>query len=343
MVKRWTSDEILGMVRAFQPACVLVAAAELDIFTTLSQKPMTAQSVADELYCDQRATTILLDALTALGFLTKRQNKYSVLPETAEILSETRNHNMLPAMRHLGNCLRRWAQLAKVTQTGKPVERSPSIRGADADVAAFIGAMDNFCAPIAAQIIDKCRKASHSGLQPLTFRHLLDIGGACGTWAIAFLHSVPQAKATLFDLPEVIPMARRHIADAGFTDRIKLVAGDHYKDKLPSGSDFAWLSAVAHQNSREQNQALFAKIYAALPKTGVLVIRDVVMDECRSQSEAGALFAVNMLVSTEGGGTYTFNEFRDDLLQAGFQKVTLIYKDKSMNSLIRADKLIADK
>ncbi len=330
MVKRWTSDEILGMVRAFQPACVLVAAAELDIFTTLSQKPMTAQSVADELHCDQRATTILLDALTAMGFLTKQENKYSVLPETAEILSETRNHNMLPAMRHLGNCLRRWAQLAKVTQTGKPADRSPSIRGVDADVAAFIGAMDNFCAPIAAQIIDE--------LRPLTFYHLLDIGGACGTWTIAFLRAVPQAKATLFDLPEVIPIARRHITDAGFTDRINLVAGDHYKDKLPSGSDFAWLSAVAHQNSREQNQALFAKIYAALPKTGVLVIRDVVMDECRSQPEVGALFAVNMLVSTEGGGTYTFNEFRDDLLQAGFQKVTLIHKDKSINSLIRADK-----
>lgn len=330
MVKRWTSDEIFGMVRAFQPACVLVAAAELDIFTTLSQKPMTAQSVANELHCDQRATTILLDALTALGFLTKRQNKYSVLPETAEMLSETGNSNQLAAVRHLGNCLHRWAQLAEVTQTGKPAERSPSIRGADADIAAFIGAMENFSTSTTANIIEK--------LQPLTFRHLLDIGGACGTWTISFLRSVPQAKATLFDLPDVIPMARRYIADAGFSNRINLVAGDYYKDELPGGADFAWLSAVTHQNSREQNQALFAKIYAALPETGVLVIRDVVMDECRSQPEVGALFAVNMLVSTEGGGTYTFDEFRDDLLQAGFQKVTLIHKDESMNSLIRADK-----
>jgi precorrin-6B methylase 2 len=327
---RWTSDEILGMVRAFQPACVLVAAAELDIFTTLSQKPMTAQSVADELHCDRRATTILLDALTALGFLTKRQNKYSVLPEAAEILSETGNSSQLAAVRHLGNCLRRWAQLAKVTQTGKPAERAPSIRGADADIAAFIGAMKNFSTSIAKNIIEK--------LQPLTFRHLLDIGGASGTWTIAFLRAVPQAKATLFDLPDVIHLARRHIADAGFSDRINLVAGDYYEDELPSGVDFAWLSAIAHQNSRKQNRELFTKIYTALQKTGILVIRDVVMDESRSQPEAGALFAVNMLVSTEGGGTYTFDEFRDDLLQAGFQKVTLIHRDEAMNSLIRVDK-----
>lgn len=330
MVEHWTSDEIFGMVRAFQPACVLVAAAELDIFTALSQKPMTAQSVADELHCDRRATTILLDALTALGFLTKRQNKYSVLAEAAEILSETANSSQLAAVRHLGNCLRRWAQLAKVTQTGKPAERAPSIRGAEADMAAFIGAMNNFSAPIAAQIIDR--------LQPLTFHHLLDIGGASGTWTIAFLRSVPQAKATLFDLPDVIPMARRHIADAGFSDRINLVAGDYYEDELPGGADFAWLSAIAHQNSRKQNRELFTKIYTALQKTGVLVIRDVVMDESRSQPEAGALFAVNMLVSTESGGTYTFDEFKEDLLQAGFQKVTLIHKDEAMNSLIRADK-----
>lgn len=53
----------------------------------------------------------------------------------------------------------------------------------------------------------------------------------------------------------------------------------------------------------------------------------------------GALFAVNMLVGTEGGGTYTFDEFQEDLLRAGFMKVTLIHKDEAMNSLIRAEKL----
>ena len=330
MAKRWTSDEILGMVRAFQPACILVAAAELDIFTALSQKPMTAQSVADELHCDRRATAVLLNALTALGLLTKKNNKYSVLPEVTEILIEEGKDNVLPAIRHLGNCLRRWAQIAQVAKTGKPAERAPSIRGADSDIAAFIGAMNKFSSPIAAEIIDK--------LRPLSFHHLLDIGGASGTWAIAFLRLVPKAKATLFDLPNVIPLARRHIKDAGFSSRIKLVAGDYYEDELPSGADFAWLSAVAHQNCREQNRELFTKIYTALQKTGVLVIRDVVMDELRSQPEAGALFAVNMLVSTEGGGTYTFDEFRDDLLQAGFRKVILIHKDEAMNSLIRADK-----
>ena len=331
MPKQWTAEEALIAVRAFQPACILTAAAELDVFSVLYKRPMTAESLAGKLNSDIRATTILLDALAALGLLAKKGDKFSVPAEVAEILTETGSGNILPAVRHLGNCLRRWSQLAQVTQTGKPAERQPSIRGENADLAAFIGAMDNFSAPLVCQVID-C-------LEPLTFRHLLDIGGGPGTWTIAFLRAAPKARATLFDLPEVIPLARQRIADAGLSDRVSLVAGDFYVDDLPAGADFAWLSGVAHQNSRQQNRALFAKIYAALPRNGVLVIRDVVMDESRTEPVAGSLFAVNMLVATEAGGTYTFNEFQQDLIEAAFKKVTLIHRDEAMNSLIRAEGL----
>ena len=62
------------------------------------------------------------------------------------------------------------------------------------------------------------------------------------------------------------------------------------------------------------------------------------MDESRTEPEGGALFAVNMLVATEGGNTYTFEEYRSDFLDAGFAEVTLLYRDEFMNSLIRAEK-----
>ena len=62
------------------------------------------------------------------------------------------------------------------------------------------------------------------------------------------------------------------------------------------------------------------------------------MVDSRIKPEIGALFAINMLVATEGGGTYTFNEYSLDLLKAGFINVDLIYNDKSMNSLVRATK-----
>jgi hypothetical protein len=62
------------------------------------------------------------------------------------------------------------------------------------------------------------------------------------------------------------------------------------------------------------------------------------MEESRTQPPAGALFAINMLVATQGGGTYTFEEYQSDLLNAGFNDITLIARDEFMNSLIRAEK-----
>jgi precorrin-6B methylase 2 len=344
MTKKWTVDEILGTARAFQPGCVITAAAELDVFTALRNGPMTAAALAAELGADPRATTILLDALTSLEILTKQapgpagDNNYSVAADAAELLSETSPKNVLPMVRHIGVYLRRWAQLAKVVRLGEPAERTPGILGEAGETAAFIGAMDNISRPIAAEVVGR--------LQPLNFTHLLDVGGASGTWTIAFLKIAPRAKATIFDLPDVIPMAKKRIAEAGLTDRVRFVAGDFYENDLPAGAwagqpagaDLAWLGAIAHQNSREQNRALFAKVHAALRKNGTIVIRDVVMEPSHTAPAAGALFAVNMLVGTSAGGTYSFDEYTEDLTAAGFADVALVHRDEAMNSLIRARK-----
>jgi len=176
-------------------------------------------------------------------------------------------------------------------------------------------------------------------LQPLKFSHLLDVGGASGTWTIAFLRAVPETAATLFDLPPVIPLAQKRLSEAGFQDRVTLVGGDFYADDLPAGADLAWLGAICHQNSREQNRALFARVHKALQDNGTLVIRDVVMDPSHTTPAGGALFAVNMLTATEGGGTYSFEEYRLDLCKAGFDQVTLVHQDEFMNSLIKAVKI----
>jgi predicted O-methyltransferase YrrM len=275
-------------------------------------------------------TSSRLDALVAVGLLGKRQGTYAVPADVAELLSKDSPAGALPAVRHQGNCLRRWAQLAQVVRNGTPAERVPSIRGQAADCEAFIGAMNCFTAGVGPSIVEK--------LASLEFERLLDVGGASGTWTVAFLRAAPEATAVLFDLPEVIPMAQTRLARAGLLDRVTLVAGDYNVHELPAGADFAWLSAVAHQNSREQNRALYARINAALTAGGTLVIRDIVMEPSRTTPPLGALFAVNMLVATEGGNSYTLDEFHDDLIAAGFTDIELLCEDEWMNALIRARK-----
>ena len=101
-------------------------------------------------------------------------------------------------------------------------------------------------------------------LGPPKFHHLLDVGGASGTWTLAFLRAVPSATATIFDLPDAIEQARQRLAGTEFADRVTLVAGDFYSDDLPNGADFAWVSAICHQHSRRHNRELFAKVSRAL-------------------------------------------------------------------------------
>jgi precorrin-6B methylase 2 len=330
MTKGWTAREVLDVARSFQPACVLAAAAALDVFSPMHARPMTAEALASRLGTDPRATAILLDALVALKFLSKQGEEYSVPEDVAGLLAEQSADNVLPMVRHLANCLRRWAELAKVTQTGKCAGTGPSIRGADADMEDFIGAMNIISRPVAVGVIDK--------IKLFRFRHILDIGGGPGTWTIAFLRAVPEARATLFDLPAVIPIAKQQFVQAGLTNRVTLVGGDYNTDALPEGADLAWLGAMCHQNSRRQNQDLFTRVHTALVGNGVIVIRDVIMDSSRTSPVGGALFAINMLVATEGGGTYTFDEYREDLCAAGFTEVELVHRDELMSSLIQARK-----
>ncbi|MGO8928159.1 MAG: methyltransferase [Limisphaerales bacterium] len=324
----WTAEEILALGRSYQGAAALAAAADLDLFSALAQAPLGAADLARALECDLRALTILLDALVALRLLEKLSGLYALPAGLSACLTHDGTQSILAMAQHQGHCLRNWAQLGLVVKTGQPAEPMPGVRGEAGDQEAFIGAMHNVSAPNADQVI--------RAVQPLQFRHLLDIGGASGTWTIAFLRASPSAQATIFDLPHVIPMARRRLVAAGLDQRVKLVAGDFATDALPTGADLAWVSAIVHQNSRAQNRALFSGVFAALAPDGRIAIRDILMEEDRTRPVAGALFAVNMLVATEGGGTFTFAELREDLVAAGFAEIALARQDEAMNSIVVA-------
>jgi predicted O-methyltransferase YrrM len=326
----WTAEELLALGRSYQGAAVLAAAAELDLYSALSSVPTKAAELARVKQCDLRGLTMLLDALVALRLLEKSEGAYSLAPGLGAFLTSGGAESVLAMMQHQANCLRNWAQLARVVQTGRPAKRLATVRGKLGDQKAFIGAMHNVSAPHADHVIQAVR--------PLQFKHLLDIGGASGTWTIAFLRACPTARATLFDLPQIIPLARQRLSEIGLAERVRLAAGDFTNDPLPTGADLAWVSAIVHQNSRDQNRMLFRKVFQALVPGGRIAIRDILMDDSRTKPVMGALFALNMLVATQGGGTFTINELREDLESAGFGQVVVTLRDDGMNSVVVARK-----
>ena len=266
----------------------------------------------------------MLDALAAMGLLVKEGGAYRTSAEAA-CLSARAPDSIHPMLLHAATLWHRWSNLTR-TIGGTPLPDRPP----EDATRAFIGAMHVVSAPQA----DRMAAAAKIG----GARRLLDVGGGPGTYTAAFLRASPGLRATLFDLPLVVEIARERLSAAGLLDRVTLVGGDFERDPLPSGHDLAWLSAIIHQNGPEQNDALYARIHAALAPGGRLVIRDHVMDEGRTAPRAGALFAVNMLVGTKHGGTYTLEEIRAGLERAGFVRVGLLRFGDRMDSLVEAFK-----
>jgi predicted O-methyltransferase YrrM len=175
-----------------------------------------------------------------------------------------------------------------------------------------------------------------AAVKPGSAKRLLDVGGGPGTYTAAFLRAVPNMTATLFDLPDVIEIAREHLGRAGLLDRVTLAAGDFYVDELPAGHDLALVSAIIHQNSPQQNLDLFCKVFRALEPGGRIVVRDHVLEPDRTRPRRGAFFAINMLVSTAGGNAYTFEEIRSGLNDAGFERIRLVARDERMDGVVEA-------
>lgn len=322
--------DIISDVRSFMKSRVILTAAELDFFSKLDTNFVSAKELAEMLGLDERATTRILDCLVTYGLLEKENNRYRTT-EKGTHLSSLNRESVLPMIKHMNAIWNNWSRLTDVIKKGtnpylKPIVDSESKE----DRNAFIGAMHVAARRISAKIADVYNLSS--------FKILLDIGGGSGAYAIAFLKKNPRLNAVIFDLKNVIPIAKEKIVENNLQDRVNFVAGDFYVDDLPSGCDIALLSAIIHQNSPQQNVDLYRKIYHALDPGGTLIIRDHIMDESRTNPPGGALFALNMLVNTEAGDTYTFREVKNTLKTAGFVEVNLVMSGKEMDCLVEAIK-----
>jgi hypothetical protein len=263
--------------------------AELDLFTLTAAAPLTVEQIAERIGADRRALTILLDALAAMGLLIKQNGAYRTEPSAPVTCADSPDR---PDDHQLYRPVGAVGPADGQGRGGEPL--------VDAHSSARCTPSPGRCRRIVNWSIGGGAAALTGGGGPI-----LAFGGSS------------RMRATIFDRPEVIGMARR-VSAAGMAERVTLVAGDFESDPLPAGHDLAFVSAIIHQNSPAENTALFRKIFAALDPGGRVVVRDHVLSPDRTEPRAGALFAVNMLVGTEGGNSYTEAEIRTALTEAGF-------------------------
>ena len=323
--------KFLRMTQGFMESRIVLSAAELNLFTLLSEMPLTAKEINGKIGGDLRSLTMLLDATAAIGLLRKERNAYFCEQDVAKYLADNSSATVRPMALHAAALWKRWTRLTDIVEGTLTPTLNYDFSRNENELNAFIGAMHSIGEPMAKRIAGEVR--------PGEAKSLLDIGGGSGVYTIAFLQAVPELKATIFDMPAVIEMARTRLGGAGLLNRAQLVGGNFHNDELPGEHDLVLLSAIIHSNSPEQNIDLYRKIFRVLTPGGRLLIRDHVMDPDRVRPRNGALFAINMLVGMTGGGTYTYNEIASDLADAGFAKIDMLCDGENMDSVVEAFKL----
>lgn len=308
-----THDSIREIAYGFQRSRVLLTAFELGIFSTVGDRRDSSESVAGMLGTDWRATDRLMNSLAAMGLLMKEEGKFRNTPSGSRFLLPS-SPDFMGGLMHTVHLWDTWSTLTEAVRRGTSVAARGQ-RRADSTgwTGAFISAMH-----------DRARTQAPFVAAQMELRggmRVLDVGGGSGAFAIAFVRATEGVTATVFDLPEVLPLTKQYIAAERLAEKIDLVAGDYTTDELPGGYDLVFLSAIIHSNSPVQNHALIAKCARALVPKGRLVVQDFIMDESRTQPPGGALFALNMLVGTAAGDTYRESEIRNWMEEAGLSEL----------------------
>jgi SAM-dependent methyltransferase len=318
-------NKIRELAASFQKSRILLSSFELDIFTNVNESGTTSNYIAQHLHLDEHACERLMNALVALGLLTKQNHLFFNTPESFSFLSG-KSSDYLGGLMHFNHLWNTWSNLTDVVKTGNPAHRTEiNERGQDW-LFSFINAMH-----------DRAKKQAPQQLANINLsgiKSVLDIGGGSGAYSMEFVSKKPEIEATVFDLPNVIPVTKKFIENEGFMGKIKTHEGDYTIDDLPKGYDLVFLSAVIHSNSLEVNQILIKKCFGALNKNGKIVIQDWIMNNDRTQPLSGAVFAVNMLVGTEAGDCFTEQEVNHMLNTAGFQNISRIEFETGLSQMI---------
>lgn len=304
-------ERIDQLARAFQQSRVLLTGVELNVFAALGTERLGSDEIAERTKTDPRAMDRLLSALAAMGMIEKKDGLYRNTPSSARYLNES-SPDFIRSMGHLANLFQDWAYLTDCVKRGESTgDRSRSRE----ETNHFINAMDYRGGKSADRLLE---------LLDLTgVNSMLDVGGGSGALSRTFCRSYPQLHATILDLPKVTPLTRNFIAQDDMEDRIDIMEGNFHTADFGSGYDLVLFSAVVHMNSAVENAKLMKKAFAALNPGGRIAVDDFIMNEQRTEPFFGTLFSLNMLVNTESGDSYTSEEIRDWLEQAGCTDIKL--------------------
>ena len=310
-------DRIMQMALAFWSSKTLLSAVELGLFTEVAKAPGDLAGLSRRLGLHERSARDFLDALVALGMLERDNGVYRNTPET-DLFLDRGKPSYLGGTLEMANArlYRFWGSLTEALKTGEPQNEGKGGDDMFADMYAdpkvlsgFLAAMSGISAGPAQAIAAKFPWSDYTSF--------LDVGAAQGMVPVTLARAHPHLRGGGFDLPQVKPVFEDFVAKNNLGDRLKFYAGDFFADALPQ-ADVIVMGHILHDWDLAQKRALLAKVHAALPKGGAVLVYDAVIDDERRQNAFGLLMSLNMLIETKGGFDYTGAECQQWMHEAGF-------------------------
>jgi SAM-dependent methyltransferase len=334
-----TPQRILGMGWGFAPPLVIQAAIENGIFDALDRAPMTAKDLAKETGASERGISAIAGALVGFELLTKQQDgRYELAPDTAAFLVKGKPGFHGGLFEHYrSGLIPNWLALPEVTRTGQPNTRVEQPENAAVFFEGFVDSLFpmNYAA---AQTLARSLEARRSAAGNLKDEvKVLDLGAGSGVWGIAQAQASPRVRVTALDFEPVLAVTRRTAERFGLTERFRFQTGDLRTADLGTGYSVALLGHILHSEGRAHSRALLKRVFAALEPGGTIAIAEFLVNAERTGPPQALTFAVNMLVHTAEGDTYSFDEIGSWLKSEGFENVRTL-DAPAPSPLILADK-----
>ena len=294
------ADRIVELGHVVEAAAAFRAAGRLGVVEQLGREPATADEVALRCGTAPGATALLLEALEALGVLRRDDDRYAVTAMT----------------RWLGTLEAGWARLDEVVRTGRPVVAADTPAGAAELYPDVVPFLTRLFAPAIRQAAER--------LAPVD-GDVLDVGAGAAPWSLALAAADPTARITALDLPEVLPVTRRAVSQAGLDDRFRLQPGDVFTADLPEGGyDLVLLANVCHLFDADTNRALLRRLRRVLRPGGTLAVVDALPSGDPDERRLLALYALGLRLRTAAGAVYPLESYSAWAAEAGLGPVSAV-------------------
>ncbi|HVF27042.1 MAG TPA: class I SAM-dependent methyltransferase [Pyrinomonadaceae bacterium] len=302
-------------ITAHQRTAALKAAIDLDLFTAIGKGHDMAQSIAQSCAASERGVRILCDYLTVIGFLTKKDGRYELTPDSAVFLDRRSPAYVGGATEFLLSPMLTdgFKDIAAAVRKGGTVMKDAGTVTPEnpvwVDFARGMAPLIGMPAQLMARLVVGESKQKMK---------VLDIAAGHGLFGIAFAQANPNAEVVALDWPQVLEVAQENARAAGVSERFTTLPGNAFEVEFGEGFDVILLTNFLHHFDRPACEELLRKVHAALAEGGRAVTLEFVPNEDRVSPPGAAMFSLVMLGSTPSGDAYTFSEFESMFRNAGF-------------------------